>query len=81
MSSKKMSTTAIQAPPIISSETRTTIERLKRDKTQDKGEIRAGLFQLSGEPIVLVLNKLLRLKEGRVPDSYKNVVIVLINII
>ena len=45
-------------PPILPSEVRSAINRLKRDKAPEEDNITDGIVQDGGEPIVKILTKL-----------------------
>ena len=68
-------------PPILPSEVRNAIKRLKREKAPGEDNITAGILQDWGELIVKILTKLFnrRVLEGKVPCCWKNASVIIIH--
>ena len=68
-------------PPILPSEVRVAIKRLKRGKAPGEDNITTAVLQDGGEPIIKALTQLFNrcLSDGRVPSSWKNASVVLIH--
>ena len=68
-------------PPILPSEVRVAIKRLKRGKAPGKNNITTTVVQDGGQPIIKALTQLFNrcLSDGRVPSSWKNASVVLIH--
>ncbi|KAI8522202.1 hypothetical protein Bbelb_019560 [Branchiostoma belcheri] len=68
-------------PPILPSEVRAAIERLKLNKAPGDDNITAGILKCGGEPLVTKFTQIFNkcLSEGKVPSAWKNASIVLIH--
>ncbi|KAI8494200.1 hypothetical protein Bbelb_279600 [Branchiostoma belcheri] len=68
-------------PPILPSDVRAAIERLKLNKAPGDDNITAGILKCGGEPLVTKFTQIFNkcLSEGKVPSAWKNASIVLIH--
>ena len=76
-----LSATYEPPPPILPSEVRVAIKRLKRGKAPGEDNITTAVLQDGGEPIIKALTQLSNrcLSDGRVPSSWKSASVVLIH--
>ena len=67
--------------PILPSEVRDAIKRLKRNKAPGEDNITAGILQDGGEPIVKIFTKLFNrcIVDGKVPSCWKNASVIIIH--